>query len=298
MIRSLGVIAVVGLLAAPAAAGAQEAYTIKLKRAGQGQTSLVDKTESATQAIKVADNNGNVLQEKDEKQTKHMVYKETVLEKKAGQRATRLKRQYEKATVTVGGDTKTLPYQGKTVLIEKKDGKYTFRIEGGEELTGEDAQQLKEEFSKGKLDDEALEKLFLPKRPVKVGETWQIDPALLAKGLQEDARMEVNVEKSKASGKLLKAYKKDGRQFGVLQLNLDIVPKSFSEGGMKVVLQPGAKMVVELKADACIDGSISSGTATSDVTVSAEALLPNPEQPMAKLTINVKAKGTEKNVEQ
>jgi hypothetical protein len=300
MIRSLSLLAVVGLLAGPAAVQAQETYTIKIKKSAQGETTLAEKKEHSTEQVKIADNNGNVLKEEDKKHSQHFAFKETILEKKAGAtRPTRIKRHYDTATVTENGDKKTLPYQGKTVLIEKKGARYTFKIEGGEELTGDDAKQLSDEFNKkGKLDEETFEKMFLPGKAIKVGESWKIDPQLIAKGLQEEGKMELDAAKTKATGTLTKAYKKDGKQFGVIVLKVDVTPKAFGEGGKNVALQPGAKMTIEFTVDTCIDGTSATGEGTFTVAVVAEAVLPDANNPMFRLNVNVKAGGTYKNVEQ
>jgi len=300
MIRSLSLLALVGFLAGPTAVQAQETYTIKIKKAVQGETTRADKKEQGAEEVKIADTNGNLLKEESKKHTKHFVYKETVLEKKPDdKRPTRVKRHYDMATVSDNTEKKTLPYQGKTVLIEKKGERYTFKIEGGDELTGEDAKQLNEEFNKkGKLDEETFEKMFLPGKAVKEGESWKVDSQLIIKGLQEEGKMELDAAKTKATGTLTKAYKKDGKQFGVIVLRIEVAPKAFSEGGKSLPLQPGAKMTIDFTVDTCIDGTSSTGDGTFTVAVVAEALLPDPNNPMFKLNLNVKANGTYKNVEQ
>ncbi|HYT92017.1 MAG TPA: hypothetical protein VEL76_25100 [Gemmataceae bacterium] len=300
MIRSLRLIAVVGLLAGPVAVQAQEAFTIKIKKAAEGETTRAEKKEQGTEQTKIADNNGNLLKEEAKKHSKHAVYKETVLEKKASQpRPVRLKRQYETATVTENGEKKTLPYQGKTVLIEKKGERYTFKIEGGEELTGEDAKLLNEEFNKkGKFDEDTFEKLFLPGKAVKVGETWKLDTQVIVKALREEGKMELDADKLKATGSLTKAYKKDGKQFGVIVLRIEVAPKAFGDGGMIIPLQPGAKLSIEATVDTCIDGTSSTGTGTFNLAIAAEALLPDANNPMFRLNVNVKAGGTYQNTEQ
>src|SRR4051812_32802323 len=98
MLRILSLAAAFGLLTAAARAGEQQSYTIKLKKPGKGTVERVVKTEDMTTKVKLADDNGNVMQDKEEKTGHHYVYTLTVLEKKAGaKKPTRLKRKYEKA---------------------------------------------------------------------------------------------------------------------------------------------------------------------------------------------------------
>jgi hypothetical protein len=300
MIRILCVAVVFGLVAGPAwGQGDDKAYTIKIKRSAQGSTARVQDDEQTTQTVKVTDLNNNLLKEQVEKKAKDYVYVETTLERQGKQKATKLKRKYEKAVVTRDGKTTTLPYQGKTVLIEKKGGKYEFRVEGDEELTGAAAEELNKEFNKkGKLNDEMLEKLLLPGKAVKVGETWKVDAGQIEKALGEGAEMEFTPGKTKATGKLLKAYKKDGRQYGVIRLHLRLAPKSVTGDGIKVALQPNSYVTIEVTMDGCIDGSSTNYTATFGADGNMQALMPSPDNPMARLEVIISGKGRGKSVEQ
>ena len=300
MLRILSVVAVLGLVAGPAWGQADKAYTIKIKKLAQGETERVEKADKSTEAIKIEDTNGNLLKEQTEKKGDVSVYRQTNLERKGDQRPTRVKRKYDKATVTKDGETTSLPYEGKTVLIEKKGDRYLFRIEGDEELTGEAAKELNEEFNKkGELDDKALEKLLLPGKAVKVGEEWKIDVATVSKAFQEEGSLEVVPEKTRGTGKLLRVYTKGGRQFGVIRLHLDLALKSVTNDGNKVILQADkSKMDMEFTVDTCIDGSSATASGTWRVSANIEAVLPSPDQPMARLHVTIRADGKGKNVEQ
>jgi len=298
MLRTLSLAALLGLLAGPARAGDPQTYTIKLKKAGEGSVSRVDKSESGTRTIKATDNDGNVLQDKEEKTGKHYVYTATILEKPAGKKATRLKRQYQKARVIEDGEERKLPYEGKTVLIEKKGERYVFRIEGGEELTGDDARRLDREFNKKEeISDEELEKAMLPGKAVRLNEEWKIPAAILAKAFGGEG-LTLDAEKSTASGKLVKAYKKDGRQFGVLVYRMKLEVKSATDDGKKIQFQPGSLLEMEVRGDACIDGSSSTGLGTITARSRVEALVPTPDMPKGRVTVTVRSKGVDNTVEQ
>src|SRR5262249_14419819 len=244
------------------------------------------KTEQSAQQIKI-DKDGNVLKEKEEKHGHTCAYRETVLEKKAGaKKAARLKRHYDKAVVTSDGELQTLPYEGKTVLIEQKGWRDALRVEGGREIKGPDAKFLDEEFNKKKAGGGDFEKLLLPGKAVKVGESWKIDPALVNKGLQAGSGMELDPDKTSATAKMEQGYREDGRQIGAMTLGLEVTPGALKNAGQTVRVQPGAKMVLEMTLDACIDGSQAVGDGTLALTITAEALLPDPDQPMFTLTVN------------
>ena len=91
------------------------------------------------------------------------------------------------------------------------------------------AEVLAKEFAnKGKDDEIDFETLFLPKQAVKVNDTWKQDMDLIAKDFNKDEGMQIDASKSSGTGKLLKTYKKDGKQFGVMQVNLNLAVKSIS----------------------------------------------------------------------
>ena len=110
-----------GLVLTASGGRADDAYTITIKEPGKGDVLQVKATDSAHNQSKLLDQAGDkTLMERGEKTERTMVYRETILEKDAGKRRpTQLKRQYEKAQLTTNGKTTDLPYQGKTVLIER-----------------------------------------------------------------------------------------------------------------------------------------------------------------------------------
>jgi hypothetical protein len=265
MRRNFWVVLVVGLLGSPAGVRAEEAYTIKVKQGAKGDRALVESQESEKTQVKVLDATGNAVEDKEEKKVTVLKYRQTILEiPDAKKQPTRLRRQYDKARLTKDGDTQTLAYEGKTVLIEKKDGKYRFQIEGGDELTGKDAELLDKEFNKENDTKSELEKAFLPSKAVRVNETWKIDAKAfkaLAKG--EDDELPVDFDKAVGTGKLVRAYRKDGHQFGVMEYHIDL-PFKGTLGKAKIEVGAGTRMTLQIKVDGCIDGQLDAGTA--DIT--------------------------------
>jgi hypothetical protein len=70
------------------------------------------------------------------------------------------------------------------------------------------------------------------------------------------ASLTVDAKKSSVAGKLLKTYKKDGAQFGVIELTITIVPKEFETSGQAWKGRAGSQLVAKVTADTCIDGSV------------------------------------------
>jgi len=266
MVRTTCGAVLVCLLALPALAPAQT-YEIKIKRSATGDKGRTAKEETTNTKMILKGPDGKVLMENAEKGSESFTYVEEVLEQDKEMKSTRLRRAYEKAQVTKGDKTTTLPYQGKTVLIEKKGEKFAFSVDG-KELAGEDAQALTKEFNEKKGDERDFEKILLPRKAVGINDTWQIDLAAFLKLFGDNEDFDVDAARSSGTGKLLRAYRKDGRQFGVVEITMDMPIKSFGKGDAKATLDPGAKFKITFVLDACIDGTASSGTmkATMEMT--------------------------------
>jgi hypothetical protein len=256
-------------LVAPGVLIAQEKITIKLKHEGAGETSLHSREKTKAELVTVLGPDGNVAQEKKQTTVTIDKYKEEIIEKPAGKRATKVKRTYSEATKKVDDQTDKRAYAGKTVAIELKGDKYQFTVDG-KELTGEEAGDLPEAFNAKKPSDEELDKTLLPTKPVGVGDSWEIDGKKFAKlfGEEEKITKMLDLDHVKSSGKLLKAYKKDGRQFGVLEYRIEIPVKAL-EG--EHPCREGAKMEMTINVDGCIDGTADADSGTFTMKISGTA---------------------------
>jgi hypothetical protein len=281
----------VGLSLFLAGAPAADNYTIQIKDQRQGDTYQTDKTEGSTTLSKIVDAAGKTLVESEEQSTKTTVYRETILERAAGKlHATRLKRQYEKAQVKTGNKTEELPYQGKTVLIEKKDKKYHFQIEGDAELAGKDARLLDEEFNKNDEDEFDLRTALLPKKAVALKDEWAVEMKPLLKSFSRATKMDLDADHATGTGKLVKAYQKEGVPFGVLEIHLEMPIKEIGTGKGTIKLQPGAKWTMDITLDSCIDASRLDADMKVKFQIDAAGPVPLPDGSEAKLTI--KGQGT------
>jgi hypothetical protein len=298
MARSNWLAVGLGLVLASAGARADDTYTIKIKEAGKGDAVRVDATDKTDSQSRLVDADGKALLEKGEKTEKVSVYRETVLDKEAGKRrATRLQRHYDKAQVTTNGKTQDLPYQGKTVLIEKKDGTYHFRVEGGAELEGDDARLLNEEFNKSGDEDFDIQKAVMPGKAVALNDSWKLDMGPLTATFTKATKMQIDADKSAGTGKLAKVYEKDGARFGVMELHLEMPIKEIGEGKNKVTLQAGSKWTMDITLDGCIDGSRLDGTRQSVSKIEATGQVPLPDGKEAKLTVTASGDSRETSKE-
>lgn len=233
---------------------AQDApITIKLKKAGAGETTKETKTE--TGKTKVVVSIMGMDQPKLEDTTASYAFTDEIIERAGpkGSKPTKLKRTYEKAELTKDGAKEDLGLDGKTVMIEKKSDGYVFLV-NGKPLTGTAAEILKKEFGAKK---ETSEEDFLPEKPVKVGDSWKVNVEKAAAELAEGG-MVIDPDKSKGTGKLTKVYQKNGKTYGILEVEMDLIVSKI-KGPQEIPLKDGSKLNIKITIDGCIDGTEATG---------------------------------------
>jgi hypothetical protein len=198
---------------------------------------------------------------KEEVKTKSLVYVDEIIENpKNAKRATKLTRTYERAILGADGNTRKLPLEGKTIRIEKRGEKYTFSIDG-QPVEGDVLRLLQDEFDREEGKD--VRDVMFPKKPVKPGETWKIDAGEIIKAIGEKGPTFAE-DKVAASGKLVKEYKKDGKQFGVIEFTFDAPVTGLGQKGFTV---KEGKMALKLSGDGCIDGGVATGKSTTKMVL-------------------------------
>ncbi len=243
---------------APLPAAAQE-YAIKIRPPGLGDKAEVKHNDRSETEFKILDNTNTALQDKKETKTHKFAFREVGVERGSGEELVKVKRTYEHAERVIDGTRQTLPYQGKTLNIEKKNNQFEFRVEGEDSaLEGKEAEEVHEEFNKGDF-RKLLSDPMLPRKAVKVGESWTVDAALLAKEFTKDGKIEIDDAKSKGSGKLVKAYQKDGKQYGIIELAMEFPVTALTGDGNRVPTKEG-KIVLKAQRDGPIDGSFGAST--------------------------------------
>jgi hypothetical protein len=236
----------------------QEAVGIKLAypEAGQRVKTTIDERANQMTGFTVA----GTPQSMEDVKGKALVYTDEVIENPKNEaRATKLKRTFEKALITTNGKTSALGVEGKTILIEKVGDKYKFTVDG-KPLPADSEKLLNDEFNKG--DQKDPRQVMLPQKPVKPGDTWKVDVADLMKMMGPEGP-QLDKDKTTASGKLVKTYQQDGKQFGVLEFTVDAPITGLGPKGGFVVKD--GKMIVTMTADGCIDGTSPSGKTVSGI---------------------------------
>ena len=232
--------------------GADETYSIKLKlEVSAGRTATYRSSSIQTAgSMKFFSPDGKLLEES-KKEGGERVYKVTVFERDKGGKATRYIRVYEKATEMEDGKTKTLSYQGRTVLFERVDGKVRIGVAGEPALDPKDVAKLLKDANK-KTDSQALLRNLPPTKPVKVGDSWPVPVKPVAESMEGGI---VDESKSSIMAKLVKVYSKDKSQFGTFEIDMTMAITGMSEEGMTFTFDTPGTMRLKQTVDLAIDGS-------------------------------------------
>jgi len=252
--------------------GQDKTFDLKLKKEARGDKVASKSSEKAD--IKVVIDLMGMEIKNNEKNEEEKDFTEEILEKPPGsKKATKLSRKYTVSEETKDGKTKKHVYAGKTVLVEKKGDKYKFTVDG-EELAEDDAEDLEKEFNK--KDEFPLENEdFLPGKPVKLGDSWAVDAEKVVKSFGEDSPMILDAKGTKLSGKLVKVYQKDGKQFGVIELTLLLAVKEMKLDGNATPMKPGSKITGTVTLDVCIDGTSHAGSEKATLKFDLSGEIPN-----------------------
>jgi hypothetical protein len=238
------------------AAGAQaQSYTIQVKaHPAEGKSFTASEKSTMKISFSLA-MGGNVLMEekKVEGEEKHFTQKVLVAGDKAPKKFSRT---YAKALKGEEGALDKLSYAGKTIVFERKgDGYEATTDDAG--VAAKDLEELGKKAAKG----DELAAMF-PAKAVKEGDTWPIAKEAfgsILSGLKDGAA----VDKLKAQGKLVKAYKKDGQQWGTIEIAMSV---PVSKAG-PVPLDKAIPFEIKLTMDAAIDGSSTASQTKGTVTL-------------------------------
>ncbi|MCI0703219.1 MAG: hypothetical protein L0241_19240 [Planctomycetia bacterium] len=255
MIRLLCGALCVGLVVVAGRAADDETVTLKDYKYKVGdRTRITDQDQSIMRSVIIRD---ETREEKIEKKSKIVMYvSETLAIKEGETKPTRFKRTYEKAEETVDGETTKLPLDGKTVVIEKIGDKYKFTDENGKRLAEGVEEALDKEFKKKKTDPADD---YIPKRPLKVGESWKLNTEKMVKDVVTD-KFIADKRRATGSGTLTRAYLFDGRKYGGFEIKLDI-PITEMTDPIKIKLKPGSAMSMHMLAEGNVDGTEPDGVA-------------------------------------
>lgn len=245
-----------------AQAAAQGPVTIKIAEPKAGEKVRVTEEEVSTSTTLIPGQPA-----KEEKGTRTLVYVEECVTPPAesGKKSLKAIRTYEKIAGTKDGQPLDPSLVGKPITIEKKGDKYTFTA-GGTAVTGPIAGILDQAYNKN---DGPAAKEIIPTTPVKPGDNWKIDVKKALAGLADD-KLQIDLDKAAMSGKLVKAYAKDGVGYGVLEMKASL-PITGLGPKNPLTVKPGSSMTMTMTGDGCIDGTTATGDSTTKMAIKIDA---------------------------
>jgi hypothetical protein len=254
----------VALLGFSVTVGDEDAVTLKLAEPKPEDRVRVSQSEK-TRNTRTTTINGKKTAATDQNSTAWVYVGEIV--PKGKDEPPNVTRTYQKFQVVTNGKAEAGPPLNVPITIEKKGDGFAFSA-GKKELPPSFVKRLEAELSPATSGVGALD--MLPKTPVKVGDTWTIDAT---KAFGGTGKLALDADRGTMTGKLVKVYKKGGRQFATMEFVARAPIKSL---GPDVGLRPKDGSVAELKltVDACIDGTDPFSRTTGTITLRAEAEIP------------------------
>ena len=240
---------------------ADETYELKLKYVPKvGDKTNHTNKEKMNMKMTVS-SGGAVVQEQDQKERKSFEFTEEVV-KVADEDVSEGKWTFKEASHRVEGEDTDFGFKGKTVLGKKGEEGWEFTYEDGSELEEDDLAGVKDALSKKKEKKEGqpeIQDVLEPGKPVKVGDSWDLDPKKFAAGMMDDEES-FDLEKSSGTMKLISVEKRGGAQYGKLEGEIELVAEKMGP----VTLNKPIKLKFKLELDVCIDASQPSGTIKID----------------------------------
>jgi hypothetical protein len=263
--------------------GAQESYTIRLKGAGEGETTCYEDTLTAEMRSRQVNALGGAGPEHRERTVRCTNYRETLLQiDPATRQPLRFRRECERATLEVNGKGSVLPFHGKSFVVERGAAGCRVQFEGTTP-PAEFVRELEQGFGR-KPDADPLQGM-LPRKAVQVGETWTFDPRALLIAWPKPPQVRVDHAKATGTGKLARVYRQGERLFGVLEFQVEAPVVGVEWGSRHAEPQEGTRLAVRLTVDGCIDGGAGTFALQMVDELTAHADLPGPSGQRIRTTI-------------
>ena len=247
--------------------------TIKMKTRGAGDVVAITNEDKKTIKMKFTDLKGKVLKDNTQDVSEVFEYEETMIKRDGTKPPEKLEREYAKWQLKEGDKTQDVMPKGKKIVVEKKDGKYIVTAKDGP-LDPQAIMAVMKEFSRPEqTSEEDLQRLMLPTVPIRPGETWKIDMDKLAKEMSKEMEGAVfDTGKATGSGKLLKVYKKDDKQYGEMTIEFKLPITQLGAAGMAFNNERLSSFLqMEVRFDGCIDGTSEAGTMNKKATMKTES---------------------------
>jgi hypothetical protein len=189
-------------------------YTVNIKQFPDvNKTVTIRQKLTSTGTIRERNAGREVIKEEKMAEVKETVCTQKIQEF-AGKLPSKFQESYTKAYTTTNGKTVTHAYQGRTVAFEGTGGKYRATAQGQPNLSDQDLGDL------AHREIHSTDNAFAPSQAVKLGESYVVSGQKLRSALGDSSVAQVI--DGHCDSKLVKVYKKDGRQFGTIEFKLNV----------------------------------------------------------------------------
>jgi len=269
------------LLAVAASVGADDpAYTIKIKAfPDEGQSVLCRESEKQVGLIRLLDPNGQMVREDRPVEEKEEVFTLTVLE--GGDRVPRRYREsFSKATSSIVKN-KVRFYQGASIDYNLRGKKYRLELPEQHNIPDIEQELL---LARANSEIEApMDEVFIPTKPVKVGASWKVSPLLLLRSFGVHGKLDQ--KQTEGTGTLVKVYEKDGKRFGVIEIDLTVAYVAMDNAQY----DPPALFTIKGTLDTDIDGTSNVGVLNMTTRLKGRATV---DREGVKLKLEILREGT------
>lgn len=254
MLRCLGIISCMIVLASGSLA--DDEITLKFKELAKGEPRRIVKEERGRLKAKLVDGDGKVFHEDDQKNETDYIYEEIILEVcEKTKFPSKVQRKYEKAVKKTGQQSTKLPFDGKTVILSRKNGKCSFEWPDGKKVSKEAAAELAKSFDPNPVDANIENKILFPRDTFRVGDSWTIDSLSLLKHNPDLKGLKADAKKAVGRVKVLRVFEMDGARCAECTLECSV---PFVGGTLRELPIPeGSTLTVKMKMTlvCCIDGT-------------------------------------------
>ncbi|MHC4605803.1 MAG: hypothetical protein ACYTAF_02575, partial [Planctomycetota bacterium] len=167
---------------------------------------------------------------------------------------------FHKAVRLESGKPASCGFSGKTVLATRGgDGSWSFRYDGGDAIEGEDVTSIRQMLDRGsgqKLGGMSTIRMFVPKTPVGIGESWKPDmKAVIAELMKEGSQVRFDEEASGGALTLTSVEKRGAVEFARVEGTVELAVVALSGMGFEKPIP--MKLTVDLNL--CSGGALPDG---------------------------------------
>jgi hypothetical protein len=242
------------LLAIPTLATAQDAIALKMPPQAKGDVRRVVYDTDQTVRLQRLDMFGTEIKERASRVASQLTYVDECLDADNGE-IKRYRRRFENATETVNDANPTiLAIHGKTLVVDHRSGPPQIIWQDGKPLSDGITGPVEDAIKEGKDKLGGIASFEpLPDRPVKVGESWNIDVSAIVKDCE--AKHGCKLTGATGIGTLKEVYQGAKGRCAKVEVHIRVPICTIKSGERQMALTDGSGTTLDAYYDFALDGS-------------------------------------------